>query len=220
MAKTLHGEISLHIHWQRHTLRPSLGALYEIEQQLDMTIPALINMVSEGRASADMIRLILREGFAAHYGTIRGFPALSNWRLRKLWTVALMFLIHGMGFLLIEEKELIVPEHDPVAANDDYPRVAQKTDTAHYGKSDMRASAPKFNFDPLRWGDLYESARVLLGIGEEEFWRMTMPGLARMSAALARVNGADTGFGSLPATHNDLEWLTEQFPDEPRDEAA
>lgn len=96
MAKAFLGEVSLSIHGRRYTLKPSLGALYEIEQRLDMTIPEAIAMVSTGQAPAPMIRTILQEGLAAA-GHNPANVRLSRRALRLMTPALCHLLLLGLG---------------------------------------------------------------------------------------------------------------------------
>lgn len=208
MTRQLHGEVSFSIYGERYTLRPSLGALAAIEEQLGATIPALVDALYEQRASPAAIRLILREGFIAYCGGAQKPPLLFDWQLRRLWPVVLIFLIHGMGFLLIgpDKQE---QENGFEAANDDGKSVAQSVTVPDVAVS-VPAGRPKFNFKPLEWGSIYESATMLLNVRQSEYWRMTMPELSRRAGMLARMHGINFG---LPATRGDLDRMIAQFPD-------
>ena len=213
MAKTLLGEIGLHIHGKRYALRPSFGALYEIEQQLGTTIPELICDIKDKKASVQALRAIWREGFAASYGETAPCPELSARQLRRLWPVALAFLIQGLGYMIAEEAPAshaahALPGGAPAPESSVAPSIAEAPPAAP-------GNAAAWRFEPLRWEDIYDSARTILGVGEREFWHMTMPGLSRMAAAVARMQGIDSGYGGVPATASDLTAMMAQFPDAP-----
>lgn len=207
MVDALHGEVSVRIYGRRCTFRPSLGALYEIEQALDATIPALIGLLQDGKGTSAMTRVILREGFAAQYGDMRAFPLLTPWQIRRLSHTALRFLIHGMGFLPIgmEGGQETFHAHSANNAAD-----ISAPDSARAAKA---GDAAKLAFEPIGWRGIYENSRMLLGIGEAEFWQMTMADISSLSAMFARLGGNETAYAGPPATQGDLAWLIAQFPD-------
>lgn len=184
------GEIPVLLSGRRYTLRPSFAALYALEQRLQTTIPDLVLQLKENPAPTGLVRLILREGFAAQYGSQEKFPALSYRMVRRLRPVALLFLIQGLGFLLGEEME-----------------------TPPQTSAEPPSKQAPLNFEKLRWYELYKTARIILKISDSEFWRMTMIEMSLLAAASAYANGGLATYEGVPATSDDLEWLCGQFPD-------
>ena len=193
MAKILHGEIPLRIGGKMRVLRPSLGAIYEIEQELGATVPELISLIKDGNAPGAIIRCILAQGFAACPDNSAPF-SLPAWKARRRWPVALAFLIHGLGFIIEEEKE-----STPAPDGGEVPPAKPK---------------PPLSFEPIPWEKIYKTARTMLGVGEAEFWHMTMPALSLLTAAAAEAAGVHQDYNAFPATGDDLAWMMAQHPDE------
>lgn len=175
MAKLFLGELVFTHNKLEYTLRPSLGALYEVEQLLKRPVIDVCRQLYTSPNQADITWIILQQCYAASCGARMRLPALSKRKLAALQPIAHGVLLRGLGCNNMQQLQDV--------------------------------SAPK-------WEALYDTARVVLCISEDEFWHITLPGLLRMIAAKARLEEQAIEAIGPPARQADLLAMMEQFPDE------